>query len=194
MEKRGQIDKALGALPIFFLVLFIMAVFVALVAAGTFTSKKNTDHTSFYSATRMPILFEQIFLDVKGKEEKMSVLEAFNLTRSSPEGWALTKSKIVELTPEDGCLAFLWTNPDANGASLDGSFYLDPNLIPYGFFSKNNEGKITVTDSSDTKSTSFYEMYKLYSEQKYLEKKTLSFTMDKSRYNFMTYAGVCPNA
>lgn len=188
----GELDKSIGALPIFFLVLVISAAFVAL-NAGVLAFNKAPDHLAAYSSVSMPILFDIITLEFAGKKSQMTVLEAFNLTNSNLEEWNKFKSKVQELTPEKGCLALLWVNLDSSGASIDGSFYLDPSLVPHGFFVSNADRK-KITESKDTETTEFYEMYKLYDSRGYLEKKEITFGVDKKRYTFMTYRGVCLNA
>jgi len=184
MEKRGQVDKALGALPIFFLVLVIVALFVAL-NAGVFAFKKTSERVAVYTSTKMPVLFEEVNLNMDGKSQRMSVLEAFNVTRTNKDGRDKLLEEIKKMTPNGGCLAFLWQDP------MDVIIY--GNIVPNGFFSKN-DGSVKYIENSYVDSSSRKNLYELYSEQGYLEEKTLNFAIENSTYRFVTYRGECPNA
>ncbi len=187
INKRGQIDKAIVELPVFFLVIVIAAVFIALFV-GAFDSKNVSVRETSYESVYMPVLFEEINLEIEGNMQELTVLEAFRKMVGS-SGFKKAEDEIVKLTPKNGCLAFLWTNSGSETVSPDGSFYLDPNTVVYGFFSKDLQGN-KEKFSAGTKS--FDSFYKNYSVSRELQKARISFS--DSGFTFMTYRGKCLNA
>lgn len=178
MDRRGQVDKAITALPVFFAVAVVLILFT-LLSSGVFGFKKFSEHDAAFSSVHMPVLLETV--TVNGSE--MTVLHAFRNAAEDEEKIEELLQNLSSLTPRNGCLIFAYSTPVAGA----------PETIPHGIHISMIDGTTKITDYSMDQGISFFRAYEPYLEANALQKVTLRFADEQKAFTFITYKGRCIN-
>jgi hypothetical protein len=184
MDRRGQVDKAFEALPVFFAVVVVLILFT-LLSAGVFGFKKLSERDAEFSSVDMPILFENISMN----NTPMSVIEAFLISVDGGYINETFKKQVLALTPDDGCLALLWLD----NVPLQDYSGVAPTIsdTPFGILSRGINGTVSEITYQLDSGRSFLRNYTAYKDKHALQTAKLSFTDSKKDFTFMTYRGRC---